>query len=106
METVVFYLLMLQNYINSKQKSPEIRDYALCLGNVSKDFIINIMKKAGLNGVGNLCSVDFNPIDAKDFSDIHKYLIKITWYIIMLELIKKIFIGLLTCLVSGSNHAK
>ena len=78
METAVFHFLMLQKYINSKQKSPDIKDYALCLGKVSNNFTFNIMKKAGLNGVGNLCSVDFNPIDAKDFSDIHKYLIKIT----------------------------
>ena len=28
------------------------------------------------------------------------------WYKIMLALIKKIFIGLLTALVNGSNHTK
>ena len=45
METAVSYLLMLQKYINSKQKNSEIKDYALCLGNVSKDFTIDNMKK-------------------------------------------------------------
>ena len=49
MEATVSYLLIPQNYINSKQKNSEIKDYALCLGNVSKDFTINNMKKAGLN---------------------------------------------------------
>ena len=29
-----------------KAKSSEIKDYALCLGNVSKDFTINNMKKS------------------------------------------------------------
>ena len=33
-----------------KAKISEIKDYALCLGNLSKDFTIN-MKKTGLKGV-------------------------------------------------------
>ena len=45
MEEIVSYLLMLQKYINSKQKNSEIKDYALCLGNTSKDFTINNVKK-------------------------------------------------------------
>ena len=45
MEATVSYLLMLEKYINSKQKNSEIKDYTLCLGNVSKDFTINNMKK-------------------------------------------------------------
>ena len=40
----VSYLLMLQNYINSKQKTLK-KGYALCLGSISKDFTINNMKK-------------------------------------------------------------
>ena len=43
MEATASYSLMLQKYINSKQDS-EIKDYALCLGNISKDFTINNMK--------------------------------------------------------------
>ena len=46
MEATVSYLLMLQKDISSKQKTRrEIKDYVLCLGNVSKDFTINNMKK-------------------------------------------------------------
>ena len=37
-----------------KAKNSEIKDFALCLGNVSKDFAINIMKKTGLKGVEKL----------------------------------------------------
>ena len=51
MEATVSYLLMLQKYINSKQKDSEIKDYSLWLHNVSKDFTINIMKKTRLKGV-------------------------------------------------------
>ena len=49
MEATVSYLLMLRKYINSKQKT--YLHYALFLGNISKDFTINNMKKTGLKGV-------------------------------------------------------
>ena len=44
MEATVSYLLMLKKYINSKQDS-EIKEQALCLGKVSKDFTISNMIK-------------------------------------------------------------
>ena len=58
-----------------KAKSSEIKNYALCLGNISKDFTIN-MKKTGLKGSVKFFSVDFNPIDTNDILDIHRYLMK------------------------------
>ena len=61
-----------------KEKNSEIKDYTLCLGNISKDFTINNMKKTGLRGVVKLFSVDFNPIDTNDILHIHKYLMKRT----------------------------
>ena len=36
-----------------KGKDSEIKDYALCLGNASKDFTINDTKKTGLKRVVN-----------------------------------------------------
>ena len=36
------------------------------------------MKKAGLKGVVNFFSVDFNPFDASNILDIHKHLMKRT----------------------------
>ena len=36
-----------------KAKDSEIKDYAPCLGNISKDFKINNMKKTGLKGIVN-----------------------------------------------------
>ena len=59
-----------------KAKNSEIKDYALCLDNILKDFTIDNMKKAGLKGIVNFFSVDSNPIDTNDILDIHKYLMK------------------------------
>ena len=36
MKAGVTYLLMLQKYMGSMQKAPEIKDCALCIGNISK----------------------------------------------------------------------
>ena len=64
---------MLHKYINSKQKKFEIKNYALCLGNISKDFTIDNLKKTGLKGVVKPFSIDFNPIDTNNILDIHKH---------------------------------
>ena len=62
-----------------KAKKSEIKDYPLSLGNVSKDFTINDMKKkTGSKGVVQFCSADFNLIDTNNILDIHKYLMKRT----------------------------
>ena len=66
------------NVYQFKVKDTEIKDYALCLGNVSKDFTINNMKKTGLKGIEKSFPVDFNPVDNNDILDIHKYLMKRT----------------------------
>ena len=56
-----------------------MKDYTLFLGNISKHFAINNMKKkTGLRGVAIFLSVDFNPIDTNNILDIHKYLMKKT----------------------------
>ena len=64
------------------------------------------MKKTGLKRSVNFFSVDFHPIDSNDILDIHKLLIIVSWDKIMFGLIKKIFIGLLTDIVSASNITK
>ena len=75
MDATISYLLKLQKYIISKQDY-EINNYTLCLGNISKGFTINNMKKTGLKGRAKSFSVDFNLIDTNDVLDIHKYLMK------------------------------
>ena len=67
MEAAVSYLLMLQKYINSKQKNLKIKDEALCLGNISKGFTINNMKKNRIKRSCKFFSVGFNPIGTNNF---------------------------------------
>ena len=59
-----------------KAKNSEIEKYPLCLGNISKDFTANNMKKTGLNGYVYKFSVDYNIIDTSNIINILKYLMK------------------------------
>ena len=47
-------------------------------------------------------SVDYNIIDISNIIDIQKYLIKKTWYKLLFEFIKKMFVGLLSVFTLGS----
>ena len=58
-----------------------MKDYALCLGNISQDFKINNMKKKKKNRIktnSKFFLVDFSPVDTNDILDIHKNLMKET----------------------------
>ena len=59
-----------------KAKDSEIKKYSLYLGNISRDFTANNMKKAGLNGYVYEFSNDYNIIDTNNIMDIHIYLMK------------------------------
>ena len=48
----------------------------MCLGNISKDFTTNNMKKTGLNGYVHEFSLDYNIIDTSNIINIYKYLMK------------------------------
>ena len=56
-----------------KAKDSEILVAPICLGNISKDWSLDNMKKTGLL---NYFSVDYDPIAVDDIKDIHKYLMK------------------------------
>ena len=75
MEATVSQLLILQKYISSKKKDSEVKDYTLCLGNISRDFTINNMKKQDQKEL-YFFSVDSTPTDTNDVLDIYKYLMK------------------------------
>ena len=49
---------------------------SLCLGNISKDFSVDNMKKTELNGHVYDFSVDYNAILVADMLDIQKCLMK------------------------------
>ena len=62
--------------IKFKAKNSEIVPYPLCLGNISKNFSVDNMKKTRLNGYVYDFSVDYDAIAVDDILDIHKYLMK------------------------------
>ena len=70
-----------------KGNDSEIKDYALCLTNISKDFTINNMKKTRWKGIVKFFSFDFLLI-----LDMRKYLMKGKYDETMFGLVKKIFI--------------
>ena len=62
-----------------KAKDSEIVATPLCLGNISKDWSLDNMKKkkkTGLNGYVHDFSVDYDDMAVNDLLDIHKYLMK------------------------------
>ena len=67
-------------FVNGKEihkftaKDSEINPYELCLGNISKDWSVDNMKKTGLKGYVYDFSVDYYAISNSDITDIHKYL--------------------------------
>ena len=89
MEATVYYLFICK----FKAKYPEIKDYTLCLSNILKDFTIN-----------NIYIYIY--IYNIYILDIHRNLSKGKVYMIMLGVITKMFIVLLSKIVSGSNHTK
>ena len=71
---IVTYLSMVQKFTNLKHS--EIVAATLCLGNISKDWSIDNMKKTGFNWYVYDTSVDYNATDVDDIVHIHKYLMK------------------------------
>ena len=62
-----------------RAKYSEIVASPLCLGNISKDWSIDSMKKTGKTGFNGYVydfSVDYDATDVGDIKDIHKYLMK------------------------------
>ena len=49
----------------------------LCLGNISKGWTVDNMKKTGFTGYLYEFSTDYNVIAVDDIKDIHQYLMKI-----------------------------
>ena len=62
--------------IKFKAEDSEITAYSLYLGNISKDWSVDNLKKIGLKGYIYNFSVDYDAIAVADILDIHKYLMK------------------------------
>ena len=61
-----------------KVKDSEIVAAPLCLGNISKDWSVNNMKRTRFTGYVYDFSVDYDAIAVDNIKDIHKYLMKKT----------------------------
>ena len=59
-----------------KAKDSAIAASPLCLGNISKDWSTDNMKKTGFTGYVYDFSVSYNAVTLDDTKDIHKYLMK------------------------------
>ena len=59
-----------------KAKDSEIVPSSLCLGNISKDWTNDNMKKTGFNGYIYDFSTDYKAINKSGIVDIYKYLMK------------------------------
>ena len=59
-----------------KPKDSEIVTTPLCLGKISKDWLIDNMKNIDFNGYVYDFNVDYVAITVNDIKDIHKYLMK------------------------------
>ena len=59
-----------------RSKDSETSVGPTCLGNISKDGLVDNMKKMGFTGYVYDFSVDYDPIAVDDIKDIYKYLMK------------------------------
>ena len=59
-----------------KSKDSEILANSLCLGNISKEWSVDNIKKTGLNGYVYNFSVGYDAIAVDDILDIPKYLMR------------------------------
>ena len=59
-----------------KAKGSEIVAGPLCLGNISKDWSTDNMKKTGFNGYAYDFTVDYHATSVDDTKDTHKYLMR------------------------------
>ena len=78
-----FLFVNATNAYQFKAKNSETKDYALCLGNFSKVFTINNMKRSRIKKSYNfvvvvVVVVDFNFIDTSNVIDIDKNLVERT----------------------------
>ena len=75
MKKIVIYSLSTE-IIKFKAKDSEMVAAPLCLGNILEDWLVDNMKKTGLNRYVYDFSGDYDAIAVDDLLDIHKYLIK------------------------------
>ena len=73
MEAAAYLLMYSLKMYRFKAIGSELKPYPLRLGNISKNFTINNMKKTGLKGYVHVLFFYCNIIDTNNVLDIHKY---------------------------------
>ena len=77
MEQVVYLFVNGKEIHKFKAKNSEIVVNTLCLGNISKEWSVdNIKKKTGLNGYVFYFNIDYNDTAVDKILEIHNYLMK------------------------------
>ena len=76
MEQVVYLFVNGKEIHKFKAKDSEIVATPLCLGNISKDWSVDNMKKTELNGYVYGFSIDYNDTAVDKILEIHNYLMK------------------------------
>ena len=71
-----YLLLNCTEIYKFKAKDSEVLTTPLCLGNISKDWSVDNMKKTGFNGYVYDFSIDCDATDVDDILGIHNYLMK------------------------------
>ena len=66
--------------IKFKAKDSEIKQIPFCLGNISKGFLLDNMKNAGLNGSVYDFSVDYGTISVDDYIRHSQLVDEKAWY--------------------------
>ena len=74
--TNIYLFLKGTEIIKLKAKDSETVAYPLYLGNISKGFSVDNLKKPGLKGYFYFFSVDYDANAVADILDIQKYLMK------------------------------
>ena len=59
-----------------KSKDSEISVGPICLGNISKDWSVDNMKRTGFSDYVYDFSIDYDSISVNDIKNIHKYLMR------------------------------
>ena len=76
MDQIVTYLLMIQKFTNLRRKILILLWVQYLLENISKDWLVDNMKKFVFTGDVYDFSVDYYPIAIDDIKDIQKYLME------------------------------
>ena len=75
-QNVLMFGVDMSSFAQFKARDSEIVVGPICLGNISKDWSVDNMKKTGFTGYVYDFSIDYDPTAVDDIKNIHKYLMR------------------------------